>query len=82
MSNQQQDSPQKSTASSGKTVSRISMQQKALRRSMQQAGGKTVRHARRFVLSRIDSIRSAREHIIAWLIAVGVVLLAIFGQFL
>ncbi|NCU39206.1 hypothetical protein EOL96_09360, partial [Candidatus Saccharibacteria bacterium] len=33
-------------------------------------------------LSRIDSIRSAREHIIAWLIAVGVVLLAIFGQFL
>jgi peptide/nickel transport system substrate-binding protein len=82
MSNQQQDSPQKDTTSSGKTISRISVSQKALRRSVQQAGGKTVRHARRFVISRIDSIRSAREHIMAWLIAVGVVLLAIFGQFL
>lgn len=62
--------------------SRSSLSKKSLTRRIRQAEAKTTRHAKRFITSRIDSLRIAREHIIAWFIAVGVVLAAILGQFI
>ncbi|PID29514.1 hypothetical protein CR983_03810 [Candidatus Saccharibacteria bacterium] len=40
----------------------------------------TLRHAHRFVLKRLNSLRLARRHIIAWSIVVSVVLLGIGAQ--
>lgn len=59
-----------------------SLSKKTLSRRMRQAETRTTRHAKRFIVGRIDSLKIAREHIMAWFIAVGVVLVAILGQFI
>lgn len=49
---------------------------------MKKAEGATTRHARKFIVSRLDSIRSARRHILNWLTLVGVMILAVGAQFI
>lgn len=66
---------------SWRKFSQVSVDKKTLGKRMRQAETKTTRHAKRFIVGRIDNLKSAREHIVAWFIAVGVVLVAILGQF-
>lgn len=79
---QQSPNSEQDAAASQRKLPRLSVNHKALRRSVHRVSGQTIKHARHFVVGRIDSLRSSREHIIAWFIAVGLVLLAVFGQFL
>jgi len=41
---------------------------------MKKVEGVTVRHARRFVFKRMDSIREVRRHIAIWVLAIGVII--------
>ena len=41
---------------------------------MKKVEGATVRHARRFVFKRMDSIREVRRHIILWVLAIGLII--------
>ncbi len=75
-----QDNPEKTP--SWRKFSKVSVNKKTLSKRMRQAETKTTRHAKRFIVGRIDNLKSAREHILAWFIAVAVVLVAIMGQFL
>lgn len=83
MSNQKlPDDSTKEPDISRRSFSRSSMSKKSISRSVRQVETNTTRHAKRFIVGRIESLKNAREHIIAWFIAVGVVLAAILGQFL
>lgn len=50
-------------------------------RRMKKAEGVTLRHARKFIVGRLDSIRSVRRHVIGWLTLVGVLIVAVAAQF-
>ena len=41
---------------------------------MKKVEGATVRHARRFVFKRMDSIREVRRHIILWVLTIGIII--------
>lgn len=53
-----------------------------LSRRVKKAEGATVRHARKFLVGRLDNIRSVRRHIIGWLVLVGLLIVAVAGQLL
>jgi len=48
---------------------------------MKKAEGATMRHARKFIVGRLDNIRSVRRHIIGWLVMVAVLIAAVGAQF-
>jgi len=51
-----------------------SFSSKDFSRRMKKVEGATVKHARRFVFKRMDSIREARKHIAIWVLTVGVII--------
>lgn len=51
-------------------------------RRVKKAEGATMRHAHKFLLSRLDSIQSVRRHVVGWLALVGVMIVAVGLQFL
>lgn len=53
-----------------------------LSRRVKKAEGATVRHARKFLVGRLDNIRSVRRHIVGWLVLVGLLIMAVAGQLL
>lgn len=54
---------------------------KKFSRRVKKAEGVTVRHAHKFIINRLDNVRTVRRHIIEWLLLVGVMLLAVGAQF-
>jgi len=46
------------------------------------AEGATMRHARKFLVTRLDNVRSVRRHIIGWLLFVAVMIIAVGIQFM
>lgn len=64
-----------------KQFQKISLDSKDISRHVKKAEGATIRHAHKFILTRLDSIRAARRHIIVWLLLVGVVISAVGMQF-
>jgi peptide/nickel transport system substrate-binding protein len=60
----------------------VSFDSKNFSKRVKKAEGATVRHAHKFILNRLDSIRSARRHIIVWLLLVGVIICAVGVQFM
>ena len=63
-----------------KRFQRLSFDSKALSKRAKRAETKTTRHTHKFVLSKINSLRSARRHIITWLAIVGVIMTAVILQ--
>ncbi|MEO5949928.1 MAG: peptide ABC transporter substrate-binding protein [Candidatus Saccharimonadales bacterium] len=57
---------------------KIKFSKKHLTRRAKKAEGATVRHARKFIVGRLESIRESRRHIIGWLLLVTV-LVAVVG---
>lgn len=51
-----------------------------LSRRVKKAEGATLRHARKFIVGRLDNMRSVRRHIIGWLVLVGILIVAVAGQ--
>ncbi|HSW78316.1 MAG TPA: peptide ABC transporter substrate-binding protein [Candidatus Chromulinivoraceae bacterium] len=59
----------------------LSFDSKKISRRVKKAEGATVRHARKFIVTRLDNIRNVRRHIIAWLLLVGAMIIAVGAQF-
>ena len=53
---------------------KLSFSSKELSRRMRKVEGATIKHARRFVFKRMNSIRDARRHIALWVLAIGVII--------
>lgn len=64
-----------------KQFQNLNFDSKKLSRRMKKAEGATVRHARKFIVTRLDNVRSVRRHIIEWLLLVGVMIIAVGAQF-
>lgn len=61
---------------------KLSVDRRTISRRMKRAEGLTTRHAHRFIISRIDTIRNARRRIIAWLLLVALVITGVGLQML
>lgn len=59
---------------------RLRIDSKKLSRRARRAQSATMRHANRFILRRLESIRASRRAILGWLIGVGVIIIAIVAQ--
>ncbi|MBC7565052.1 peptide ABC transporter substrate-binding protein [Candidatus Saccharibacteria bacterium] len=55
-------------------IPKLSFSSKDLSRRMKKVEGATVRHARRFVFKRMNSIREVRQHIILWILTIGIII--------
>jgi len=64
-----------------KQFRRLSFDSKKMSKRVKKAETATVRHARKFIVGRLDNIRSVRRHIIVWLSMVGVAIVAVSLQF-
>jgi len=53
---------------------KLSFSSKELSRRMKKVEGATMKHARRFVFKRMDSIREVRRRVALWVLAIGVVI--------
>lgn len=60
---------------------RLTFDSKKMSRRVKKAEGATMRHARKFIVTRLDNIRSVRRHIIAWLLLVGAMIIAVGAQY-
>jgi peptide/nickel transport system substrate-binding protein len=56
---------------------KLNFDSKKLSKRMKKAEGATTRHAHKFILTRLDNIRSARRQIVGWLILVGCLIAAV-----
>jgi peptide/nickel transport system substrate-binding protein len=55
-------------------IQKLSFSRKDLTKRMRRAEGATVRHARKFIIRRWSNVREVRQHIIMWVVAVGVLI--------
>jgi peptide/nickel transport system substrate-binding protein len=60
---------------------RLTFDNKKISKRVKKAEGATMRHARKFIVTRLDNIRGVRRHIISWLLLVGVMIMAVGAQF-
>ncbi len=65
-----------------KQFRKLSFDSKKVSRRVKKAETATVRHARKFIVGRLDNIRSVRRHIIMWLLLVGGSIAAVSMQFI
>lgn len=63
-----------------KRFQRLSFDSKAISKRAKQAETKTTKHAHRFVVSKMASLRDAKKHIVIWLLTVGVLITAVALQ--
>ncbi len=55
-------------------LQKINFDHKKLSKRVKKAEGATMRHAHKFIVSRMDNMRDVRRHIIGWLLLVGVMI--------
>jgi peptide/nickel transport system substrate-binding protein len=60
-----------------KKFQNISFDGKKLSRRVRKAETATVRHARKFLVGRLENIRSVRRHVISWLLLVGMMIVIV-----
>lgn len=65
-----------------KQFQKLTFDSKKLSKHVKKAEGATTRHARKFIVTRLDNIRSVRRHIIGWLLLVGAMIVAVGAQFM
>jgi peptide/nickel transport system substrate-binding protein len=65
---------------SWKRFQRLGFDSKKFSRRARKAETTTTRHAHKFVLSKLDALRSVRQHVTTWLLIVGVLIAAIALQ--
>jgi peptide/nickel transport system substrate-binding protein len=53
---------------------KINFDHKKLTKRVKKAEGATMRHAHKFIVSRLDNMRDVRRHIIGWLLLVGIMI--------
>ena len=65
-----------------KQFQKLTFDSQKLSKRVKKAEGATTRHARKFIVMRLDNIRNVRRHIIGWLVLVGVMIVAVGAQFM
>lgn len=65
-----------------KQFHRLNFDSKKISKRMKKAEGATLRHAHRFIVGRLDNIRTVRRNVIVWLSLVGVIIIAVSLQFM
>jgi peptide/nickel transport system substrate-binding protein len=65
-----------------KQFQKLTFDSKKFSKRVQKAEGATTRHARKFIVTRLDNIRNVRRHIIGWLLLVGLMIVAVGAQFM
>lgn len=60
---------------------KLTFDSKRFSKRVKKAEGATTRHARKFIVTRLDNIRSVRRQIIGWLLLVGAMIIAVGVQF-
>lgn len=65
-----------------KQFRRLNFDGRKVSRRVKKAETATVRHARKFIVGRLDNIRSVRRHVIGWLLLVGVIITGVSLQFI
>lgn len=63
-----------------KRFQRISFDSKTFSKRALKAENTTTRHAHKFVLSKLDSLRNVKQHIVVWLAIIGVLIAAVAAQ--
>lgn len=64
-----------------KQFQKLTFDSRRFSRRVKKAEGATTRHARKFIVTRLDNIRSVRRQIISWLLLVGAMIIAVGVQF-
>lgn len=64
-----------------KQFQKLTFDSRKISRRVKKAEGASMRHARKFIVTRLDNIRSVRRHIIGWLLLVGAMIIAVSVQF-
>lgn len=80
MDDQPSQSPRKER--SWKQFQRVALDRKRFRKHISKVESATTRHAQRFVIKRISNIKFVRQRIIAWFVAVALILGGIGTQFI
>ena len=65
---------------SWKRFQRVSFDSKTFSKRARRAETSTTRHARKFVLGKLDSLRNVRQHVTLWLVIIGVLIAGIALQ--
>ena len=65
---------------SWKRFQRITFDSKTFSKRALKAETTSTRHARKFVVAKLDSLRNVKQHVIAWLAVIGVLILAVALQ--
>ena len=63
-----------------KRFQRINFDSKTFSKRALKAETTSTRHARKFVVAKLDSLRNVKQHVIAWLAIIGVLILAVAVQ--
>jgi peptide/nickel transport system substrate-binding protein len=63
-----------------KRFQRLSFDSRTLSRRARKAETTTTKHAHKFVISKLDNLRNAKQHIILWLVLIGVLIAAVALQ--
>lgn len=64
-----------------KQFQRLNFDSRKFSKRVKKAEGATMRHARKFIIGRLDNIRNVRRHIIGWLVLVALLIVAVGAQF-
>lgn len=59
---------------------RLRFDSKSLSRRAKKAETSTTKHAHRFVVSKLDSLKSVKRHVVIWLTLIGVLIVAVAAQ--
>lgn len=58
-------------------LNKLKLDSRSISRSVKKAETVTTRHAHKFIIKRLDSVRSARRQIVSWLLLVGIMIAAV-----
>lgn len=61
---------------------KLTFDSRKISKRVKKAEGATLRHTHRFILTRLDNIRSVRRHIVGWLLLVAIMIIAVGAQFM
>lgn len=65
---------------SWKRFQRISFDSKTFSKRAKKAESNTTRHAHKFVLSKLDNLHNVRQHVVAWLAIIGILVVGVAAQ--
>ena len=75
------DTPDDAKQDSRASKKRLQVDSKSIKRRLKKVETSTTRHAKKFIVKRIENVKASRRYIIAWLVLVSVILVGIAVNF-